>query len=336
MEHLKVGIIGMGRIGQLHLENLSAKFHGVEVVAVMNPSQRGRDYAARFGVPHLADNVDVVLDDPDIDVVLICSPSASHADYVIRAAEQGKIIFCEKPIDMSLDRAREVVEKIKAENAQMMVAFNRRFDPDYAKVQQAVARGEIGKPLSLHIISRDPGPPSIDYLKESGGLFRDMAIHDFDMAQFIMGSKVNEVFATGGCLIDLEIGKIGDIDTAMVMLRFENGATAVIEDSRKAVYGYDQRLEIFGTEGMLQIRNPYKTNVYRACKNGTLSDVNLNFFMDRYEVSYMKEMEAFIDAIRHQRPMPVDGDQGIEAMVIAEAAYESLRGNRPVKIEKFR
>ncbi|WP_149274382.1 inositol 2-dehydrogenase [Pareuzebyella sediminis] len=336
MEHIKVGIIGMGRIGRLHLKNLSTKFHGVEVGAVMNPSQRGRDYAARYGVPNLSDNVDAMLDDPSIDVVLICSPSASHADYIIRAAERGKIIFCEKPIDMSLDRAKEVVAKIKEENAQMMVAFNRRFDPDFAKVQQAVSRGEIGTPLSLHIISRDPGPPSIDYLKESGGLFRDMAIHDFDMAQFIMGSKVNEVFATGGCLIDPEIGKIGDIDSSMVMLRFENGATAVIEDSRKAVYGYDQRLEIFGTEGMLQIRNPYKTNVYRAYEKGTRSDVNLNFFMDRYEVSYMKEMEDFIDAIRHQRPLPIDGDQGIEAMVIAEAAYESLKANRPVKVEKFR
>ncbi|NNE76380.1 MAG: inositol 2-dehydrogenase [Pricia sp.] len=335
MDRIKVGIIGMGRIGQIHLENLCSKIKGVEVAAVVNPSQRGRDYAVQFGVERLSDNADLIFDTPEITVVLICSPSATHADYVIRAAESGKAVFCEKPIDMSLNRAREVVQVTKKHQVPMMVAFNRRFDPDFAKVQAAVSNGDIGKPLSLHIISRDPGPPPVAYLKESGGLFRDMAIHDFDMARFIMGSEVTEVFATGDCLIDPAIAAVGDIDSAMVMLRFENGATAVIEDSRKATYGYDQRLEIFGTNGMLQIKNPFKTNVYGSDERGTFADVNLNFFMDRYKTSYRIEMERFINAIKYNERMPVNGEDGIKAMVIAEAAYESMRENRPVTIESI-
>jgi len=323
----------MGRIGRIHLENLSTKIDGVEVLAVVNPSQKGRDFAAKFGVGNLSDDVAIIFDNPEIDAVLICSPSTTHANYAIKAAEAGKAIFCEKPIDMSLEKAREVVAKVKEYKVQMMVAFNRRFDPDFAKVRTSVADGHIGKPLSLHLISRDPGPPPVNYLKESGGLFRDMTIHDFDMARFVMGSKIVEVFAMGDCLIDSEIGEIGDIDTAMILLRFENGAKAVIEGSRKTVYGYDQRLEIFGTEGMLQIHNPYKTNVYGVDERGTSSDMNLDFFMDRYETSYLKEMEDFITAIRDSKRMPVDGEDGIAAMVIAEAAYASLTENRPVRIE---
>ena len=322
----------MGRIGRIHLANIKTRIKGAEVVAVVNPSQKGRDFAADYGVQQLSDDAELIFTDPEIDVVLICSPSATHADYAIRAAEAGKAIFCEKPIDMSLERAKEVVEKVKENKVQMMVAFNRRFDPDFEKVQKAVAKGQIGKPLSLHLISRDPGPPPVAYLKESGGLFRDMTIHDFDMARFVMGCKVVEVFATGDCLIDPEIGEVGDIDTAMVLLRFENGAKAVIEGSRKTVYGYDQRLEIFGTKGVLRIENPHRTNVCSVDENGTSSDVNLNFFMDRYETSYLREMEDFIAAIWEVKPIPVTGDDGIAAMQLAEAAYRSLEENRPIRV----
>ena len=322
----------MGRIGKIHLENLCTKINGTEVVAVVNPSQKGRDFAVGYGVKQLSDDAETIFGNPEIDVVLICSPSATHADYAIRAAEAGKAIFCEKPIDMSLERAKEVMEKVKENKVSMMVAFNRRFDPDFEKVQKAVSKGQIGKPLSLHLISRDPGPPPVSYLKESGGLFRDMTIHDFDMARFIMGSKIVEVYATGDCLIDPEIGEVGDIDTAMVLLRFENGAKAVIEGSRKTVYGYDQRLEIFGTQGVLRIENPYRTNVYSVSENGTSSDLNLDFFMDRYETSYLREMEDFIAAIREAKPIPITGEDGIAAMQIAEAAYRSLEENRPIRV----
>lgn len=333
MKNVKVGIIGMGRIGKIHLENLCMKIEGVEVVAVVNPSKKGQDYASKFGVEQVSDNVNILLDNAEIDAVLICSPSDTHADYAIQTAESGKAIFCEKPIDMSLERAREVVAKVKENNVAMMVAFNRRFDPDFAKVQKSVADGKIGNIQSLHIISRDPGPPSIDYIKQSGGLFKDMTIHDFDMARFIMGCEVTEVFATGSCMIDPEIERVGDIDTAMITLCFENGATAVIENSRKAVYGYDQRLEVFGSQGVLKIENPLKTNVSGSDESGTHSDVNLNFFIDRYETSYLVEMQAFIDALIYEKEMPVGSKDGINAVVLADEAYASLKENRPIKIK---
>lgn len=322
----------MGRIGKIHLENLSSKIDDAEVIAVVNPSKKGQEYALRFGVEQVSDKVNLIFDNTEIDAVLICSPSNTHADYAIRAAESDKAIFCEKPVDMSLKRAEEVVAKVSEHNVPMMVAFNRRFDPNFAKVEAAVRDGKIGNIQSLHIISRDPGPPPIDYIKQSGGLFKDMTIHDFDMARFIMGCEVTEVFATGSCMVDPEIGKVGDIDTAMLILRFENGANAVIENSRKAVYGYDQRLEVFGSKGVLKIENPLKSNIIGSDASGTHSDVNLNFFIDRYETSYLLEMQTFIDALIHEKEMPVGGRDGVTAIVIADAAYASLKENRPIRI----
>lgn len=333
MENVKVGIIGMGRIGKIHLQNLCTKIDGIEVAAVVNPSKKGQDFAKKFDVEDVSDDVNILFDHPEIDAVLICSPSDTHADYAIKAAEAGKAIFCEKPIAMTLERAMAVVQKVKENDVPMMVAFNRRFDPDFAKIQKSVAAGKIGNIQSLHVISRDPAPPPIDYIKQSGGLFKDMTIHDFDMARFIMGCEVIEIFATGSCMVNPEIGKVGDIDTAMITLRFENGATAVIENSRKAVYGYDQRLEVFGSNGMLKIENPLKTNVSGSDESGTHSDLNLNFFIDRYETSYLLEMRAFIDALINKTEMPVGGKDGISAVVIAEMAYKSLKENRPIKIE---
>lgn len=333
MEIINIGIIGMGRIGKIHLENLITKINGVEVLAVVNPSENGQEFAKKFGVPITSSDVSVIFENPEIDAVLICSPSDTHADYAMRAAESGKAIFCEKPIDMSLDRAIQVTAKVKEYNVPMMVAFNRRFDPDFSKIQKLVSTGKIGNVQSLHIISRDPAPPPIDYIKQSGGLFKDMTIHDFDMARYIMGCEVTEVFATGSCMVDIAIGEAGDIDTAMLILRFENGATAVIENSRKAVYGYDQRLEVFGSKGVLKIDNPLMTNVSGSDKQGTHSDVNLNFFIDRYENSYLIEMEVFIEALANKTKMPVSGSDGVKAIVLADAAYVSLKENRPIKIE---
>ncbi|MEP3208079.1 MAG: inositol 2-dehydrogenase [Maribacter sp.] len=332
MDSIKIGIIGMGRIGKIHLQNLCTKIEGVEVTTVANPSKVGQDYATRFGVQNVSNNAEIIFDNPEIDAILICSPSDTHADYAIRAALAGKAIFCEKPIDMSLERAKEVVLKVKACDVPMMVAFNRRFDPDFNKVKIAVSEGKIGTVQSLHIISRDPEPPSIAYIKQSGGLFKDMTIHDLDMARFIMGCEVTEVYATGSCMIDPAIAEAGDIDTATLVLHFENGATAVIENSRKAAYGYDQRLEVFGSKGMLQINNPLMTNVTSANEYGSHSDVNLNFFIDRYATSYLLEMQDFVEALGHRKSMPVHGEDGIKAIVLAEAAYASFREKRPIKI----
>ena len=333
MEIINIGIIGMGRIGKIHLENLVTKISGIKVLAEVNPSEKGQEFAKKFGVPITSGDVSVIFENPEIDAVLICSPSNTHADYAMRAAESGKAIFCEKPIDMSLDRAIQVTAKVKEYNVPMMVAFNRRFDPDFSKIRELVSKGKIGNVQSLHIISRDPGPPPIDYIKQSGGLFKDMTIHDFDMARYIMGCEVTEVFATGSCMVDIAIGEAGDIDTAMLILRFENGATAVIENSRKAVYGYDQRLEVFGSKGVLKIDNPLMTNVSGSDQQGTHSDVNLNFFIDRYENSYLIEMEVFIEALANKTKMPVSGSDGVKAIVLADAAYVSLKENRPIKIE---
>ena len=304
----------------------------MEVEAIVNPSKKGQEYAKRPGVEKVFNEASLIFDDSEIDAVLICSPSDTHADYAIRAAEAGKAIFCEKPIDMSLERAEEVAAKVKEHKVPMMVAFNRRFDPNFAKVQKSIAKGKIGTIHSLHIISRGPEPPTLDYIKQSGGLFKDMTIHDFDMARFIMGCEVTEIFATGSCRVDPEIGKVGDIDTAMILLRFENGATAVIENSRRTVYGYDQRLEVFGSEGVLKIENPLKTNVSGLDANGAHYDVNLNFFIDRYETSYLVEMQTFVDALTHKKEMPVNGKDGIKAIVLADAAYASLKENRPIKL----
>ncbi len=333
MKNIKVGIIGIGRIGKIHLENLSTRIDGVEVVAVVNPSKKGQDYASNFGVKKVSDDINVILDDSEIDAVLICSPSDTHSDYAIQLAEAGKAIFCEKPIDMSLEKAKRVVEAVLKNNVPMMVAFNRRFDPDFAKIKSDVVNGKIGNIQSLHIISRDPAPPPIDYIKQSGGLFKDMTIHDLDMARFIMGCEVIEVFATGSCMVDPAIGQVGDIDTATLLLRFDNGATAVIENSRKSVYGYDQRLEVFGSKGMLQIKNPLMTNVTGSDAQGSHSDVNLNFFIDRYEASYLNEMQSFIEALINKKQMPVDGEDGIKSIALADAAYASLQENRPIKLE---
>lgn len=333
MKKIKVGIIGMGRIGKIHLENLCTKIDDVEVLAAVNPSVKGQEYATKFGVSGVSNDVNIIFENQEIDAVLICSPSDTHADYAIRAAASGKAIFCEKPIDMSLKRANEVVEKVKKTLVPMMIAFNRRFDPDFAKVKTLVSEGKIGNIQSLHLISRDPGPPPIDYIKQSGGLFKDMTIHDFDMARFIMGCEVTEIFATGSCMVDPKIGAVGDIDTAMITLRFENGATAVIENSRKAVYGYDQRLEVFGSQGVLKIDNPLMTNVSGSDSKGSYSDVNLNFFIDRYETSYLVEMKAFVASLVNKTEMPVSGFDGVKAIVLADAAYASLKENRPIKIE---
>lgn len=332
MDTLKIGIIGMGRIGKIHLDNLTTRIDGVAVDTVINPSEQGQGYALKFGVPTVSSNPDVLFGNPEIDAVLICSPSDTHAPLALRAVESGKAIFCEKPIDMSLVKAKEVVDRANAKDIPLMVAFNRRFDPDFAKVQKELRQGGIGAIHSLHIISRDPAPPPISYIKQSGGLFKDMTIHDFDMARFLMASEVTEVFATGSCMVDPAIGAAGDIDTAVVLLRFENGATALIENSRKAVYGYDQRLEVFGSKGMLQVNNPLRTNVTKTDVEGLLGDLNLDFFMDRYRESYLIEMQCFVDALRQKRTMPVGGEDGIQSIILAEAANTSLKENRPVSL----
>jgi len=251
---IKTGIIGIGRMGRIHLENLCTQLSGVEVLAVMNPGKEGQQFAEKWGVPIITDDADLVIKNPDIDAVIISSSTPFHADYAIAAAKEGKAIFCEKPLDLHLEKVKEALDIIEQHKVPFMLAFNQRFDPHFNEVKEFINSGKLGDLNAVHIISRDPAPPPLHYLQSSGGLFLDMTIHDFDMARHLIGSEVMEVFAKGSSRNYPEIGRIGDIDTGYVWLTFENGVTAMIENCRATNYGYDQRLEVFGTKGMIKTR----------------------------------------------------------------------------------
>ena len=295
-------------------------------------SDESRAYAAGFDIPIVTSDSRVIMDNPEIETVMICSPTSSHADYVMQAADARKNIFCEKPLDLSIEKVKQTLNAVRKANVPLMLAFNQRFDENFSKVREYVRAGKLGSVHSLHIISRDPAPPPVSYIRTSGGLFMDMMIHDFDMARFVTGSEVVEVFAKGYNLIDPEIGEAGDIDTGIALLTFENNATAIIENSRKAVYGYDQRLEVFGSKGLIRAENPLKDTCTFSDQTGDHQARHLDFFMDRYMRSYLTEVEAFLKALRDKTPMPVTGEDGLKAMLIAEAAKTSLKENRPVKL----
>jgi myo-inositol 2-dehydrogenase/D-chiro-inositol 1-dehydrogenase len=266
---------------------------------------------------------------------VICSPTDTHAQYTIEAAEAGKHIFCEKPLDLSLDKIRQVLDVIEKTGVKLMMGFNRRFDPNYAKVQQIVSDGKIGEAHVLTITSRDPAPPPAEYIAVSGGMFLDMTIHDFDMARYVVGSEVTEVYAKTNVLIDQVFKKAGDVDTAITVLHFENGAIGTIDNSRKAVYGYDQRLEVFGSEGMVKIdNNNHDTHTFFN-KEGSRGPLPLDFFMDRYLESYAIEMAAFIDALNNDKEVPVPGKDGLISVAIGLAAKKSALENRPVKLSEI-
>lgn len=295
-------------------------------------SDESRAYAAGFDIPIVTSDSRVIMDNPEIETVMICSPTSSHADYVMQAADARKNIFCEKPLDLSIKKVKQTLNAVRKANVPLMLAFNQRFDENFSKVREYVRAGKLGSVHSLHIISRDPAPPPVSYIRSSGGLFMDMMIHDCDMARFVTGSEVIEVFAKGYNLIDPEIGEAGDIDTGIALLTFENNATAIIENSRKAVYGYDQRLEVFGSKGLIRAENPLKDTCTFSDQTGDHQARHLDFFTDRYMRSYLTEVEAFLKALRYKTPMPVTGEDGLKAMLIAEAAKTSLKENRPVKL----
>ena len=335
MKQINLGILGLGRIGKIHLQNLCTRWEGVQVLAAMNPSRAGQAIARNYNVPLVTSDADELFSHPKINAVVICSPTSTHAEYIIKAAKAGKAIFCEKPIDLSVNKVRSTLKIVQECSVPLMIAFNQRMDPNFAEVKAHIANNKIGRIHTVHIISRDPGPPPVSYIRESGGLFMDMTIHDFDMARYITGREVVEVFAKGYNLIDPEIGKAGDIDTGIVVLTFVDHITAIIENSRKATYGYDQRLEVFGSSGMLKVDNPLKTTGAYFNAMGTHLSTHPGFFMDRYIISYQKEMEAFITALKKNAPMPVHGEDGSKAMIIARAANKSMAQNRTVRIDEF-
>jgi myo-inositol 2-dehydrogenase/D-chiro-inositol 1-dehydrogenase len=272
------------------------------------------------------------LADPKVGAVIIASSTDTHADLVIAAARAGKAIFCEKPIDLSLPRVDACLDAVAKAGVPMLVGFNRRFDPSFAELHRRIGAGAIGAVEQVVITSRDPGPPPVSYIKVSGGLFRDMTIHDFDMARWMLGEEPTEVFAYGATLVDPAIGQAGDIDSAMVLLKTASGRMAHINNSRRASYGYDQRVEVHGSAGRLLAGNRTPTTVELADANAVTADKPLHFFLERYADAYRIELNAFLDAVANGTKMPIGAEDGRQALVLADAAVESLRTGRPVKV----
>jgi myo-inositol 2-dehydrogenase / D-chiro-inositol 1-dehydrogenase len=336
MKKIKLGVIGTGRIGKVHISTLVQSVPQATVIAIADINlESAKELALRFGIENVSDNYKNILNNPEIDAVVICSPTDTHAQYIIEAAQAGKHIFCEKPVDLSIDVIKGALEAVKKAGVKLMVGFNRRFDPNFKKIQQMVVEGKIGEPHILKITSRDPAPPPAQYSAVSGGMFLDMTIHDFDMARYIVGSEVEEVYTKATVLVDPAIGKAGDVDTAIITLTFANGAIGVIDNSRKAVYGYDQRVEIFGSKGMVNADNNYPENHQYYSSEGVQGSLPLNFFMDRYLEAYANEMKIFCDAVVNNSKLPVSGEDGLLSVAIAIAAKKSYLENRPVKMKEL-
>lgn len=335
MEKLNIGIIGAGRIGKVHTETISQSVGNVNIKAIMDTSiPEAKKLAYRFHVPAFTNNYKDILNNSEIDAVLICSPTNTHAQYIVESAQAGKHIFCEKPVDLDLNIIQNAIDVVEKSNVKLMVGFNRRFDPNFKKVKQMVDEGKIGVPHILKITSRDPAPPPVEYIAASGGMFLDMTIHDFDMARYIVGSEVEEVFVAAGVMVDKKIGQAGDVDTALITLKFENGAMGVIDNSRKAVYGYDQRVEVFGSKGMIKVDNNAPDNHNYYNEEGVHASLPLNFFMDRYIEAYAREIKEFCTAVIEEKPVPVNGKDGLLSVAIGLAVKKSFAEKRVVKVSE--
>jgi myo-inositol 2-dehydrogenase/D-chiro-inositol 1-dehydrogenase len=333
MSRVNVGLIGAGRIGTLHAEHLAYRIPGAELVAVADVAiEAARVCAGRYSVPLVSGDYHDLLQSEGIDAVVICSSTDTHAQIIGEAAEAGKQIFCEKPIDFDLQRIDRALQAVGDAGVKLQIGFNRRFDPNFRRVREAVAAGQIGTPHILRITSRDPAPPPLSYVKVSGGIFLDMTIHDFDMARYVMGSEVEEVYAVGNVLVDPAIGEAGDVDTAVVTLRFANGAIGTIDNSRQAVYGYDQRVEVFGSHGMVRADNETADRTLLSDAQGVHAALPLYFFVERYTEAYIAEMQAFVEAVQQDTSPLVSGLDGRAPVVIAYAAARSLREGRPVRV----
>ena len=336
MSKLAVGVAGAGRIGKVHVGTLIRDLPDVRVAAITDPRvEEARRVADQHGIPSIKRDFTELVGDPGIDAVLICSPTDTHARYIIEAAQAGKDIFCEKPVALSLDLIREALDAVERHGVRMMIGFNRRFDANFAKVRSLVESGQLGQVHVLKITSRDPVPPPLDYITVSGGLFLDMTIHDFDMARFITGSEVVQVYADAGVLVDEGIGRLGDVDTAVITLRFECGALGVIDNSRRACYGYDQRLEVFGSEGMVRIDNCRHDTHELLNATGSQGSLPLDFFMDRYAQSYASELMAFVRSLVDGSEFPVSGIDGLASVAIGLAARQSVAERRQVQIAEI-
>jgi myo-inositol 2-dehydrogenase / D-chiro-inositol 1-dehydrogenase len=331
---LRVGLVGVGRIGSMHAELLARRVPGAALVAVYDvDAGRASDAAASFGA-HLASSVDGLVGSDDVDAVAICSSTDTHADLIMAAAARGKAIFCEKPVSLELAEVDRALDAVHNAGVPFQIGFNRRFDPAHQSVRDAVADGTIGDVHLVRISSRDPAPPPPDYVKGSGGMFLDMTIHDFDMARYVSGSEVVEVYAQGAVRVDPAFAEAGDVDTALIMLVHENGSLTAIDNSRRAVYGYDQRVEAFGSAGMAASENPLAHSALLRTAEGTRMPPLPHFYLERYTPTYVREWEAFVAAVTNGRPPPVTTVDARAPLVIGLAAWRSLRERRPVRTEE--
>lgn len=333
---VRFGVLGVGRIGRIHARNLATQVSGAQLIAVADPREDvAREVAARWHVPHVFADYRQVLQHPQVDAVVIATPTDTHARIIQEAAAAGKHILCEKPIALDLPSIDQALEAVDRAGVKLQVGFNRRFDPTFQRVRELVAQGAVGQPHLLRITSRDPEPPPLEYMRVSGGIFLDMTIHDFDMARYLMGQEVVEVYAMGAVLVDPAIGQVGDVDTAVVTLRFESGAMGVIDNSRKAVYGYDQRVEVFGSQGMAAAENRTPDAHVLANDQGVHRPKPLYFFLERYMESFIAEVQAFVRVIEEDLEPPVTGLDGRMAVVLGLAAWKSLREKRPVAVNEI-
>lgn len=333
---MKIGVIGAGRIGKVHMKNIATLIPEMEIARVFDPfcNEQTLDFFKHYRIGGLTDCVNDIFDDPSITAVLICSSTDTHAEYVTRAAQAGKHIFCEKPVAFDMETTRRALQAVEESGVQFQIGFCRRFDHNHRAVYDLVRQGKVGTPQIIKISSRDPAPPTMDYVRSSGGLFFDMMIHDLDMMRFLAGSEVTEVYASGNVLVMPEIAQENDVDTALVTLRFENGALGVIDNSRQAVYGYDQRIEVFGSEGCAQNENDIGNTAVLTRADGTSYGTACRVMWDRYTNAFIAEMQAFATAVATGADTLVGVHDALQSVLLAAACDKSLAEHRPVCMEK--
>jgi myo-inositol 2-dehydrogenase/D-chiro-inositol 1-dehydrogenase len=328
---IRFGVLGAGRIGKVHARTIAASKNARVAWLADAIAKAAEELAAEVGAK--VASVEDIIKAKDVDAILIATPTGTHADLIEAASNAGKAVLCEKPVSLSVERIVACLKVVEKNKSNLMIGFNRRFDPNFAALEKRIRKGEIGEVELATIISRDPGPPPIDYVKISGGLYRDMMIHDFDMARFLVGEEFVTVQALGASLVDKEIGRAGDVDTAAVQMQTASGKICVITNSRRATYGYDQRMEVHGSKGMLRAGNIHNTTVEIANAQGFNADAILHFYTERYGQAYANEVNAFIDGIAKGKSARPNGFDGLQAQKLADAATESWMTGKPVKVQ---
>lgn len=330
---VRFGLLGAGRIGKVHARAIGSNPMARLVAVADAMADAASAIASQYGAE--VRTIDAILASADIDAVVICTPTDTHADLIERFARAGKAIFCEKPIDLDIERVKACIRVVDETAATLMVGFNRRFDPHFQAVKQAIRDGQIGDVEMVTIISRDPGAPPVDYIKRSGGIFRDMTIHDFDMARFLLGEEIDTVTAQASVLVDPAIGAAGDYDSVSVMLSTASGKHATISNSRRATYGYDQRIEVHGSRGVVSAENQRPVSIEIANATGYTRPPLHDFFMTRYTEAYAREISSFIDFVESKSPASPSGTDGLVALALADAALKSAREGRTVKVSEI-